>query len=107
MKRHDPVFHFLTKPYVEDIPLMVQLGLKEYQAEHAEKVFVGKVKDKDYGHVKIWVTCMPAQFWKFEIFCKETGHTTVFSTGSGSLSDYWEVAEKIMQGMIAIKGVKK
>ena len=88
-----------TTPYEWDLPLFEKLNIKPFKAPHSKEIFVGEVV-YNIDKIKIWVTCMPAQFWRFEIYSDETKKTTKFSTGSGNLGDYWDIAEKISQGML-------
>lgn len=90
------------KPLESDLALLDKLGLKPFDAPHGQKTFVGEVSDPELGYIKIWVSCWPACFWEFEIHSKETGKITKFETGSGSLDDYYSIAEKIMEGMVVV-----
>jgi len=99
----------LAKTYTHDMELFRRLGLKPFSYDVSkpkgkDKHFVGKVT-KNKSTCKVWVTCLPAQFWAFEIYSNETNMTTLVQTGSGCLADYWEVVEKIMDGMFVIKKV--
>ena len=61
------MFEENSKPYSWDLPTFKELGLEPFNAPHATETYVGEVDNK-YWTIKIWVDCMPAQFWKFEIF---------------------------------------
>lgn len=93
----------LYKAYHKDLTLLMELGLKPWEAKHGEEKYIGQVNGRDYL-VKIWVTCLPAQFYRFVI---ERGHTYEVTTGSGVLSNYWPSIKLIAEGMLAIKFVKK
>jgi len=101
--------NFLTgefKTYSHDLPLMKKLGLKLFKGKTHEKVYVGKYTAEDGSWAKIWVTGAPAQFFDFEIYCSESKLTTIISTGSGCLSEYWPFVEKIFDNMIVVKNPK-
>ena len=88
------MFNEINTPYQSDLPLLLALGLREFILENNVETFIGKVDTKDYT-IDVYVTCMPAQFWKFDILCKENGKRTVLETGSGYFSQYWDVAKMI------------
>lgn len=63
--------------------------------------------------VKVEVSAMPAQFWRFTIDRpKDTADSpapreqVVVETGSGSFADYWPTAEGVAQNVIQIREVK-
>lgn len=96
-----------VETYRHDRELFRKLGLKPFSYdtdEASDKHFVGEVK-KDKSTCKVWVRCLPAQFWTFEIYCDESHATTTVQTGSGCLSDYWDMVEKIMDGMFVVTKV--
>lgn len=92
------------KPYRGDLELFNKLGLKPFETELKEKTFVGEYKLPNYdkANVKIFVTCLPAQFWEFEV---ETDENYKFSigTGSGLLSDYWDSVILVAEGCFVVK----
>ncbi|NQU32301.1 MAG: hypothetical protein HQ521_03625, partial [Bacteroidetes bacterium] len=64
------------------------------------------VKKGETGYkIKIWVSVAPAKFWKFEVFTNENKTTTILTTGSGNLCDYWNTMELIGEGMIGVVSV--
>jgi hypothetical protein len=63
-----------------------------------------KIKYNEANSQTIWVTCLPAQFWRFEIETDEDKKFEV-STGSGSMSDYWSSVLKIAEGMLVINAL--
>ena len=85
-----------------DLLLFKELGLRPFSTDDKKELFIGKVTTT-YGDISIWVTCMPAQFWTFVIYCKESNKQTKFSTGSGNLRDFYSFAKVIMEGMIVIE----
>ncbi|SFH40618.1 hypothetical protein SAMN05421739_11815 [Pontibacter chinhatensis] len=52
--------------------------------------------------IDVYVTCMPAQFWKFDILCKESRKRMIMETGSGIFTRYWSVAEMIGQNLVTV-----
>lgn len=92
----------MTETYTEDEKLFNQLKLQPFCFHDQNEHLVGRILSKD-GDAEIYVTGMPAQFWRFIIHSNETGEITELSTGSGALVDYWPFVEKIMQGMIVVK----
>lgn len=92
-----------AKTYSWDLELFQKLGLTPFSCENQEELFVGEYKLPHYekANIKIWVTCMPAQFWRFEIETDEDKKFEV-STGSGSMSDYWSSVLKVAEGMLVI-----
>ncbi len=69
--------------------------------------FVGEVKFTNETVVKIWVCPMPALFWKFEISSTETNKTTMVSTGSGALENFWQAIRLIAEGMLVVDSVQQ
>jgi hypothetical protein len=92
------MFYEINTPYKEDLPLLLNLGLSEFIIE----TNIGRVDTDEYS-IDVYVTCMPAQFWKFDILCLESGKRTVIETGSGSFTQYWDVAKMIGQNLISVK----
>lgn len=71
-----------AETYMVDLPLFSKLGFKSFSTGvHGER-YVGEYKLPDYetGSIKVWVTCMPAMFWRFEILTIEGKH---FSANHG------------------------
>ena len=93
-----------ARTYREDIPLFQRLGLKLFKFDDKEEHYLGEYKLPNYedAKVKISVECWPAQFWRFEIISSE-GEKYKLSTGSGTLSRYWESILLFAEGMIVIK----
>jgi hypothetical protein len=91
-----------AQAYDSDIALLRKLGLKTFKGSTWQPMDLGTAKLEDGSWVKVSVTCAPAQFWSFEVFCAEAKQVTKFSTGSGSFRQYWPLAEAIAQGRIAV-----
>ena len=90
-----------AETYQVDLPLFEKLGLKKFSINDREKHFVGTVNLDDRS-VSIYVECYPAQFWEFRVKSVDAGEFKV-STGSGSLTDYWDSVEHIMDGCLVVE----
>lgn len=88
-----------AETYDEDLPLFRKLNLNTFSTDTSEELYVGKVETNEYS-INLWVTCIPAQFWKAEILCKSSKKLTSVTTGSGGLLDYWSIFELIGQDML-------
>lgn len=60
----------LCHPYKSNIKLLNKLGLSAWEAKLNEEIYLGEVFPfkKENGKtisIKIWVTCMPSQFYSF------------------------------------------
>lgn len=95
-----------AKTYSWDLELFQKLGLTPFSSDNQEELFVGEYKLPHYdkANIKIWVTCMPAQFWRFEIETDEDKKFEV-STGSGAMSDYWSSVLKVAEGMLVVNAL--
>jgi hypothetical protein len=89
-----------AKTYSKDYDLFAKLGFKRFSIDDQFKTLIGTYSFDDESFIKVWVTCFPAQFWHFEIYCAEVDKTYYFATGSGCLSDYWNSIELIATGML-------
>lgn len=89
--------------YSSDLKLFKDLGLEPFKniAAGAE-YFVGEVKFENGSWVKIWVYPMPALFWKFEIYDAESKKSTIATTGSGALINFWPSVKLIAENMFVI-----
>ncbi|AMM49968.1 hypothetical protein TH61_00545 [Rufibacter sp. DG15C] len=96
------MFNEINKPYKDDLPLILELGLDEFILESNVESNIGTVDTEDYS-IDVYVTCAPSQFWRFDIFNKVEGKRTVITTGSGMFTQYWDVAKMIGQGLVAVK----
>jgi hypothetical protein len=95
-----------AQTYRTDLELFQELGLKTFKTDSREELFVGEYKLPHYdkANVKISVTCMPAQFWKFEVETDED-YKCVIKTGSGALSDYWQSVLKVAEGCFVVNAL--
>lgn len=95
-----------AKTYQVDLELFQELDLKTFKTGSQEQFLVGEYKLPNYekAKVKISVTCMPAQFWQFEVETDE-GHKFNIETGSGSLSDYWDSVMKVAESMFVVNAL--
>jgi len=99
------LFPSLYQTYPIDLGLFRELGLPVIRdAPHSERIEVGTVHFP-IGKIKIEVTCLPAQFWRFQLFPSDDqdGQRIILSTGSGPLSDYWPSVMKFLEGMIVVE----
>lgn len=94
---------FRGRTYTWDLPLFKELGLQPFEkALHGEQFEVGRVR-LDAGEITVSVTCVPEQFWAFDIFPADgDGHPIHLITGSGSLGQYWPTVLLFLKGMIAV-----
>lgn len=97
---------FESRTYHSDLGLFSKLGLKPFHANSQNELFVGEYKIPEYekAGIKIFVTCLPAQFWRFEIQTDEDKKFEA-STGSGTLSEYWPSVLQIAEGMLVVKSL--
>lgn len=95
-----------AKTYQVDLELFQELDLKTFKTDSQEQFVVGEYKLPNYkkAKVKISVTCIPAQFWQFEVETDE-GRKFHIETGSGSLSDYWDSIMKVAEGMFVVNAL--
>lgn len=93
-----------AKTYSCDKALFSKLGLKQFSIVNQKEHFVGEYKLPEYetGSIKVWVTCMPAMFWRFEILTIEGKHFRL-TTGSGALQNYWPSVMLVAEGMIELE----
>lgn len=92
--------------YSSDLKLFKNLGLEPFKNIVAgAEYFVGEVKFKNISWVKIWAYPMPALFWKFEIYDGESKKTTVATTGSGALGNFWSSVKLIAENMFVIDSI--
>lgn len=110
-----------------DRELCEELGLKttgwgREWTEIGTVIVAEEEYEKDYGHkhaatVKVEVSCLPAQFFRFTInvpvfkseHLDETERSgwygtkeTILSTGSGGIGEYWPVAKLFAEDMISV-----
>lgn len=94
---------FSGRTYDWDLSLFRDLGLKAFvDIETQDEFEVGTVRTEE-GEVRVRVSCMPAQFWVFDVL-PDPEHSDArpirLSTGSGSLSDYWPTVVLFLKGMM-------
>ena len=95
---------------MQDVPLVQRLGLNLFGGKR-EFVDIGTVDLGRGTRIKVEVCCLPAQFWRFTITRRsekddrETNPTETFvmTTGSGSLSTYWPIAEMVSTNMLTVE----
>ncbi len=99
---------FAAEFYEEDIILMRSLGLNtEVPLKHGEVAIVGEVS-RDGWRVEVSMTPLPAQFWSFDIFPdRESGAPVRLEFGSGTLAQYWPIAELFAEGMVIVKRLRR
>lgn len=97
--------------YPEDIKLLSILGIDTshiapeafYNSRHNEGgLYLGRANYTG-GYIDLSVVLMPSHFWTAKIYCAETKKIYKVSTGSGTLKQYWNTFEEIMNGMIVIE----
>jgi hypothetical protein len=100
------MFDELNYAYPEDAALLRRLGLEPFsKLPHGREHLVGEVVVGDHGRVKIFVTCMPAQFWRFVIEAVDgERYRWEVRTGSGTLTRYWPAVEQMAEGMFVVSG---
>ncbi|MBF1166087.1 hypothetical protein [Burkholderia cenocepacia] len=104
-----------NKPYPDDVALLKLLGLPAWQAALHQETFVGEAfpyePDEQPGEetsIQIYVTCCPAQFFRFVIERKseDKGYAGMerveVTTGSGTLSQYWPMALAIADHCLVV-----
>jgi hypothetical protein len=91
-------------PYSHDIPLLKKLGLEIFSCTYGVETFLGTVNTDTYN-IDVWVTCMPAMFFRFHIKNHENTEFEL-GAGSGNFTQYWTIAESFGQGMIDIDEIK-
>lgn len=112
----------LMKAYTHngDHNLLSSLGLKTSGFERdwtdLGTVVVQEADDNEYGHlpaatVKVEVSALPAQFWKFTISRPiddgKSEDVEVFEmhTGTGGFTDYWPMAKAVADNMISLEQI--
>lgn len=91
---------FGSGTYPVDRPLFERLGLEPFSHPSRGWHDCGTY-ETDRASVKVEVSCMPAQFWRFTITSKiEDVQDGVLSTGSGTLAQYWPSVEHWINGCL-------
>ncbi|MER2997390.1 hypothetical protein [Pontibacter populi] len=96
----------INTPHESDLPLIIELGLNEFVCETNVETYIGSVDTIEFS-IEVFVTCAPAQFWRFVIVCKSNNNRTVIETGSGRFSEYWNVAKLIGQNLVSVTSWEK
>ncbi|MFB6318400.1 hypothetical protein [Saccharicrinis sp. FJH54] len=93
-----------SKTSNSDLFLFNKLGLVPFDIDDQDKHYLGihTLDSNPVASIKIFVTCMPAQFWEFEVTTIE-GQKYVLQTGSGPLSIFWESIVLVAQNMLSIR----
>jgi hypothetical protein len=92
-----------VQTYSDDYELFNKLGLKRFDGKCRQKIDVGTIFSSDKTRsVKIIVTGAPAQFWTLILSDYDKKTAFKISTGSGCLTDYWQVAQSFLDDMIGI-----
>lgn len=110
MKPFD-LFLNISETYTQDLSLFSKLGLKPFQTDNQEELFIGEYKfdEPDYpsdAYIKIFVRCQGAQIWRFEVLTID-GDKFEINCGSGALRDYWESVMKVANGCFQVKQIEK
>ena len=96
--------------YEWDKKLIDELGLKQFSigsgmfeaVENKDRrVYLGMIDTEEFS-IRVWVYCMPAQFYTFTIKDKVKNTSTKINTGSGAFSRYWPMIKDIAEGMVEI-----
>lgn len=94
----------------DDLKLLSSLGIKPFTPVDEKEQFVGEYgfpyPTYEKAKVKIFVSCLPAQFWRFEITTEE-GLIFNINTGSGFLYEFWPSIVLIADGRLNIDYIKK
>jgi hypothetical protein len=92
-----------TSSTAADHALFKTLGLKPFnEIPSGSDYFVGEANFENGAKAKIWVRPMPAQFWKFEIVFSKADKKIIISTGSGTLSSFWNTIKLFADGMFEV-----
>jgi len=89
-----------------DVALFKELGLIPFaNVELHSEIHVGTVKISKTNKVDVFVSCLPAQSWRFVIETKEGDihRKTILQTGSGGLQDYWSAIKLFAENMVTVK----
>lgn len=101
----DSMGFYSTNP--RDLMLFLDLGLRTFKNAPAwEELYLGH-DTEDEALVYIWVTCTPAQFWRFAIVDFNNNQTiNVQSAGGVLLSDIWPEIQQLARGHWIINTVQ-
>lgn len=94
----------MADTYQSDLPLFDKLGLEPFEGIEHNEHEVGRVAvGTDGSYVDVFVSCYPAQFWRFLMYRADTKDTIEMRTGSGALADYWPGAYQMARGMANVE----
>ena len=96
-----------SKTYKCDLPLYKQLGIKTWECKTHETVDLGTIYKSGDSFIKAKVTPAPAQFYHFTIYDSESHISYEVDTGSGCLTEYFEVAKLLCTSFFVIKSKRK
>lgn len=103
---------YYAETYTKDRELFDRLGLRKFAIGHGFDDRDESLNDwRDLGtvefewaSVRVEVTCLPAQFFRFTVTAKsEDVQTVTLTTGSGSLSDFWPTIDLWASGMLGVE----
>jgi hypothetical protein len=105
----------INRPYDSDYALLAELCLPRWKAPHRTEAFIGEVQPfaetevpEERTKVKIYVTCAPAQFYRFVIERRSGAEGAAgmeeveISTGSGNLSRYWPMVMAVVNNCFVV-----
>lgn len=95
MKDESPNFHNYGV-YFNDLPLYKKLKLNSEPIQHGVLTLLGTVNIGETGKLKISCYAVPSHFFTFELTFRKN-KCLVFSTGSGSLTTYWQILEPLLK----------
>lgn len=97
----------INTPYSWEINFYKRNHIPLWECEtHKEKDLGIIYKTEEGSFIKAKVNCLPAQFFEFEIYDSEGKITYKISTGSGGLSNYFNAAKLLADGMFVIKDLQ-
>lgn len=101
----------VCEPVLEDIQLLRDLNLPAWKAQAMEETYLGDVtqissRGDDQSRIEVFVTPMPTQFYRFEIYRRSEEsnemETLTVKTGSGTLTQYWPMVQAIARHMLVV-----
>jgi hypothetical protein len=93
-------------PYFDDYQLLKSLGIEPWKVKLSERKYVGEYKlpEYDQAKIKIWVSCIGAIYFDFEII---TDDDTCFTAKcSGNLHEYWDSLLLMAKGNMTVERSK-
>lgn len=96
-----------ASPYSSEIEFYKKNNIPLWKGKAHDIIPLGRIWEDEYGNwIEATVKPMPAQFWDFTCYSKDSDQTTTFYTGSGGLSNYFGTAKLIATDMIVIDTTK-